>query len=83
MATPDPHSHSHHHDPEHQHGHNHSHDPIEVTEGASEYEIMVHAIKELLIEKGVITGVTNASGNFYMRLLPGSYRVTIRHDGFA
>ncbi len=55
MATPDPHSHSHHHDPEHQHGHNHSHDPIEVTEGASEYEIMVHAIKELLIEKGIIT----------------------------
>src|SRR6185436_12818903 len=32
------------------------HDPIEVTEGAGEYEIMVHAIKELLIEKGVITG---------------------------
>ena len=28
-------------------------------------------------------GVTNASGNFYMRLLPGSYKVTIRHDGFA
>ena len=27
-----------------------------MTEGASEYEIMVHAIKELLIEKGVITG---------------------------
>ena len=35
---------------------NHPHDPIEVSEGASEYEIMVHAIKELLIEKGVITG---------------------------
>ena len=50
MATPtDPHGH--HHD----HGHNHPHDPIEVTEGAGEYEIMVHAIKELLIEKGVIT----------------------------
>jgi nitrile hydratase alpha subunit len=56
MATTDPHGHSHHHDPDHHHGHNHSHDPIEVTEGASEYEIMVHAIKELLIEKGVITG---------------------------
>ena len=27
-----------------------------MSEGASEYEIMVHAIKELLIEKGVITG---------------------------
>ena len=27
-----------------------------MTEGAGEYEIMVHAIKELLIEKGVITG---------------------------
>jgi len=40
----------------HHHGHNHPHDPIEVSEGASEYEIMVHAIKELLIEKGVITG---------------------------
>lgn len=56
MATTDPHGHSHHHDPDHHHGHNHSHDPIEVTEGASEYEIMVHAIKELLIEKGVIKG---------------------------
>jgi nitrile hydratase alpha subunit len=38
------------------HGHDHSHDPIEVTQGAGEYEIMVHAIKELLIEKGVISG---------------------------
>ncbi len=56
MATTDPHGHSHHHDPDHHHSHNHSHDPIEVTEGASEYEIMVHAIKELLIEKGVIKG---------------------------
>jgi nitrile hydratase len=59
MAT-DPHDHSHHHDDEHDHDHhrdhNHPHDPIEVTEGAGEYEIMVHAIKELLIEKGVITG---------------------------
>jgi len=59
MAT-DPHDHRHHHDDEHDHdhhhGHNHPHDPIEVTEGAGEYEIMVHAIKELLIEKGVITG---------------------------
>jgi nitrile hydratase len=56
MAT-DPHDHSHHHDDEHHHhDHNHPHDPIEVTEGAGEYEIMVHAIKELLIEKGVITG---------------------------
>jgi nitrile hydratase len=36
-------------------GHNHPHDAIEVREGASEYEIMVHAIKELLIEKGVVT----------------------------
>lgn len=45
------HDHDHHH-----HGHNHPHDPIEITEGAGEYEIMVHAIKELLIEKGVITG---------------------------
>jgi len=54
MATTDPHAHDHHHD--HNHGHNHSHDPIEVAEGAGEYEIMVHAIKELLIEKGVITG---------------------------
>ena len=51
MATTDPHAHDHHH-----HGHNHPHDPIEVSEGASEYEIMVHAIKELLLEKGVITG---------------------------
>jgi nitrile hydratase alpha subunit len=56
MAT-DPHDHSHHHDDEHHHhDHNHPHDPLEVTEGAGEYEIMVHAIKELLIEKGVITG---------------------------
>jgi nitrile hydratase len=59
MATTDPHAHDHdhHHDHgHHHHGHNHPHDPIEVSEGASEYEIMVHAIKELLIEKGVITG---------------------------
>src|SRR6202162_2001434 len=56
MATTDPHGHSHYHDPDHHHGHNHSHDPIEVTEGASEYEIMVQPIKELLIERGVITG---------------------------
>jgi nitrile hydratase len=58
MATTDPHAHDqHHHDHgDHSHGHNHSHDPIEVREGASEYEIMVHAIKELLIEKGIITG---------------------------
>jgi nitrile hydratase len=61
MATTDPHAHDrdhdHHHDHgRHHHGHNHAHDPIEVSEGASEYEIMVHAIKELLIEKGVITG---------------------------
>jgi len=50
----DGHDHDHGHD--HAHGHNHPHDPIEVAEGAGEYEIMVHAIKELLIEKGVITG---------------------------
>ena len=62
MATTDPHGHTHHPDPDHDHGHdhhhghNHPHDPIEVSEGAGEYEIMVHAIKELLIEKGVITG---------------------------
>jgi nitrile hydratase alpha subunit len=56
MATTDPHGHGHHHDDDDHHGHNHPHDPIEVTEGAGEYEIMVHAIKELLIEKGVITG---------------------------
>lgn len=60
MATTDAHGHSHDHDHDHDHhhhhGHNHPHDPIEVTEGAGEYEIMVHAIKELLIEKGVITG---------------------------
>jgi len=53
MATTDPLARDHHH---HDHGHNHPHDPIEVSEGANEYEIMVHAIKELLIEKGVITG---------------------------
>ncbi len=50
------HEHGHDHGHGHAHGHNHPHDPIEVTEGAGEYEIMVHAIKELLIEKGVITG---------------------------
>lgn len=50
----DSHDHAQGHD--HHHSDNHSHDPIEVTEGAGEYEIMVHAIKELLIEKGVITG---------------------------
>src|SRR3984893_169187 len=61
MSATDPHAHDHDHDHPHDHGHNHHahnhpHDPIEVSEGASEYEIMVHAIKELLIEKGVITG---------------------------
>lgn len=57
MATTDPlHDHHHHDHDHHHHGHNHPHDPIEVSEGASEYEIMIHAIKELLIEKGVITG---------------------------
>jgi nitrile hydratase len=62
MATTDSHGHTHHpdhdhnHGHDHHHGHNHPHDPIEVSEGAGEYEIMVHAIKELLIEKGVITG---------------------------
>ena len=58
MAITDTHGDSDHdgHDHHHHHGHNHPHDPIEVTEGAGEYEIMVHAIKELLIEKGVITG---------------------------
>jgi thiocyanate hydrolase subunit gamma len=58
MANVETRDRSHHHDEhhgDHAHGHNHSHDPIEVTEGAGEYEIMVHAIKELLIEKGVIT----------------------------
>jgi nitrile hydratase len=46
----DDHDHDHHHG----HGHNHPHDPIEVPDGAGHYELMVHAIKELLIEKGVI-----------------------------
>ena len=54
MATPDPHAHDQ--SSPRSRSHNHPHDPIEVSEGASEYEIMVHAIKELLIEKGVITG---------------------------
>ena len=59
MPSADLHDHTHtdHHDHghDHDHRHSHSHDPIEVTKGAGEYEIMVHAIKELLIEKGVIT----------------------------
>ena len=54
MTNNDLHDHNHDHD-HHHHGHDHSHDPIEVAEGAGEYEIMVHAMKELLIEKGVIT----------------------------
>jgi len=54
--TLDPHDRTYSHDHDHPHDHNHSHDPIEVTQGAGEYEIMVHAIKELLIEKGVISG---------------------------
>jgi nitrile hydratase len=45
------HEHEHHHD----HAHGHAHDPIEVSEGAGHYELMVHAIKDLLIEKGVIS----------------------------
>ena len=51
----DEHKHDHHHGHDHGHGHNHPHDPIEVAEGAGHYELMVHAIKELLIEKGVIS----------------------------
>jgi nitrile hydratase len=47
--------HKHDHDHDHAHGHNHPHDPIEVPDGAGHYELMVHAIKELLIEKGVIS----------------------------
>jgi nitrile hydratase alpha subunit len=47
--------HDHHHGHDHAHGHNHPHDPIEVADGAGHYELMVHAIKELLIEKGVIS----------------------------
>jgi nitrile hydratase alpha subunit len=47
--------HDHDHDHPHGHGHNHPHDPIEVPDGAGHYELMVHAIKELLIEKGVIS----------------------------
>jgi nitrile hydratase subunit alpha len=49
--------HEHDHDPghDHEHGHNHPHEPVEVEDGAGHYELMVHAIKELLIEKGVIS----------------------------
>jgi nitrile hydratase len=43
-----------HHPHSHSHEHGHSHDPIEVPDGAGHYELMVHAIKELLIEKGVV-----------------------------
>jgi nitrile hydratase len=46
------------HEHEHRHGHGHhghSHEPIEVAEGAGHYELMVHAIKDLLIEKGVVS----------------------------
>lgn len=46
------------HEHEHHHGHGHhghSHEPIEVAEGAGHYELMVHAIKDLLIEKGVVS----------------------------
>jgi len=49
------HDHDHGHEHGHGHGHNHPHDPIEVPDGAGHYELMVHAVKELLIEKGVIT----------------------------
>jgi nitrile hydratase len=55
IADSRPHDHQHHDHGHHDRGHNHPHDPIEVSEGANEYEIMVYAIKELLIEKGVIT----------------------------
>ena len=48
------HGHGHSHGHDHPHNHNHPHDPIEVKDGAGEYEIMVHAIKELLIEKDVL-----------------------------
>jgi nitrile hydratase subunit alpha len=51
----DEHDHDHDHAHGHSHGHNHPHDPIEVPDGAGHYELMVHAIKELLIEKGVVS----------------------------
>jgi nitrile hydratase len=50
-----PHDHHHDHRHSHDHGDHGPHDPIEVHDGAGAYELMVHAVKELMIEKGLLT----------------------------
>jgi len=41
---------------DHGHDHDHPHDPIEMTDMPGYYEVMETAIRELLIDKGMITG---------------------------
>jgi nitrile hydratase alpha subunit len=67
--THTPHGHSHHPDHAHDHGHDHDHehgDPhapqTDHDAGpASSYEVMEQAVRELLIEKGVLTGAEIAA----------------------
>ena len=62
MSTDDKHGHGHHHDDhDHDHalGHDHSHDPRtfqpDIKEPSEEWEFLEIALRELLIEKGVLT----------------------------
>ncbi|MEM8797344.1 MAG: nitrile hydratase subunit alpha [Pseudomonadota bacterium] len=52
----DPHSHDH----DHSHGHDHDHDHAPITDPdrpVTEYEVLEQALRELLIEKGMITAL--------------------------
>jgi nitrile hydratase len=40
---------------DHVHAHDHSHDPIEVADTLGPYQLLAEAVRELLIEKGVMT----------------------------
>lgn len=56
MSTHDHHDHHHHaHDHEHHHGHDHNAPPQPDDKVHSYYQILGIAVKELLIEKGVVT----------------------------
>ena len=52
----DDHGHHHHHDHDHDHDHGHAHAPPQPDDKVhSYYQILGIALKELLIEKGVVT----------------------------
>jgi nitrile hydratase len=43
------------HDQDHDHDHDHEHAPIEAADALGAYQLLTEAVRELLIEKGVIT----------------------------